>query len=71
MARFGGRPWPTRFYRWEVLSPGAGAGGPAVLAGAEATVVVPPEFVFSIDGFGNVVMHRRPGRRLRGRSGRR
>jgi N-methylhydantoinase A len=70
VARFGGRPWPTRCYRWEALPQGASAGGPAILAGAEATAVVPPEFAFSIDGFGNVVMRRRSGRRVTGRSGR-
>jgi N-methylhydantoinase A len=69
MARFGGRPWPTRCYRWEALPQGANAEGPAILAGAEATVVVPPEFAFTIDGFGNVVMRRRSGRRFNGRRG--
>jgi N-methylhydantoinase A/oxoprolinase/acetone carboxylase beta subunit len=40
--------------------PGAHASGPAVITGAEATVVIPPGFAFTIDGFGNVIA--RPGK---------
>jgi N-methylhydantoinase A/oxoprolinase/acetone carboxylase beta subunit len=55
-ARFAGRVWRTAFHRWEELPPGAGAVGPAVIAGGEATVVVSPGFRFRIDGFGNIVL---------------
>ena len=34
------------------LAPGARGRGPAVITGAEATVVVPPRFAFGVDGFG-------------------
>jgi N-methylhydantoinase A/oxoprolinase/acetone carboxylase beta subunit len=53
--RFDGRMLPVRFYRWPDLEPGAAARGPAVITGAEATVVIPPRFAFRIDGFGNVI----------------
>jgi N-methylhydantoinase A/oxoprolinase/acetone carboxylase beta subunit len=52
---FGGRKLRVSFYRWPDLTPGSRASGPAVIAGAEATVVIPPGFRFSIDGFGNVI----------------
>jgi N-methylhydantoinase A/oxoprolinase/acetone carboxylase beta subunit len=53
--RFGGRKAQVSFYRWENLQPGARAAGPAVITGAEATIVVPPAFRFMVDGFLNVV----------------
>ena len=61
--RFDGRTREVALYRWPDLSPGAAAVGPAVVTGPEATVVIPPDFRFRIDGFGNVVAH------LGGRSG--
>ena len=63
-ARFAGRSWRTPTWRWEDLPSGVRGAGPAVIAGAEATVVVPPGFRFSLDGFGNVVLtrHRSPSR---------
>ncbi|HEX7778146.1 MAG TPA: hydantoinase/oxoprolinase family protein, partial [Vicinamibacterales bacterium] len=54
-AIFGGSKVRTAHYRWPSLAPGAAARGPAVITGAEATVVVPPGFGFRVDGFGNVV----------------
>ena len=51
------------FYRWPTLAPGAARAGPAVITGAEATVVVPPAFAFRVDGFGNVVHHVEAARR--------
>jgi len=54
--RFDGRPAKVAFFRWPDLSPGAAAPGPAVIAGAEATVVVPPRFHFIVDTFSNIVM---------------
>lgn len=53
--RFGGKVVKVGFHRWEDLSPGAAAPGPAVIAGGEATVVIPPKWSFRIDGFGNVL----------------
>jgi len=55
-ATFGGRGVKTAHYRWPALPPGSAARGPAIITGAEATVVVPPEFGFSVDGFGNVIV---------------
>ena len=57
-ARFGGRLLVTAFHRWDALSAGSAGVGPAVIAGGQATAVVPPGFIFSIDGFGNLVATR-------------
>jgi N-methylhydantoinase A/oxoprolinase/acetone carboxylase beta subunit len=56
--RFGGRNVKVACYRWDALSPGASAVGPAVVTSADATAVVPPGFRFQIDGYGNVIMSR-------------
>lgn len=67
-ARFGGRAMETGFYRWEDLSPGSIADGPAVVSGGQATAVVTPEFRFRIDEFGNLIAARavhEPARRKR------
>ncbi len=53
--RFGGKNARIAFYRWDDLGPGAFAAGPAVIAGGEATVVIPPGWTFKVDGYGNVV----------------
>jgi N-methylhydantoinase A/oxoprolinase/acetone carboxylase beta subunit len=53
--RFGGKTVKVAFYRWDDLKPGAFAAGPAVIAGGEATVVIPPGWTFKVDGYGNVV----------------
>lgn len=50
------------FYRWNALESGARAVGPAVITGGEASIVVPPKFTFSVDGFGNVVITSGPRR---------
>lgn len=55
-AVFKGRSLRTAFYRWDDLTPGVYGAGPAVITGAEATVVVPPAFDFRVDGFGNVII---------------
>jgi N-methylhydantoinase A/oxoprolinase/acetone carboxylase beta subunit len=52
--RFGGRSLTVAHYRWDDLKPGASAPGPAVIAGGEATVVIPPRWIFRVDRFGNV-----------------
>ena len=54
---------PGVFHRWPRSVTRRGRAGPAVVAGAEATVVVPPGFTFQIDGFGNVRSHLRGRRR--------
>jgi len=59
-ARFGGALVATRFFTWSDLAPGATGDGPAVIAGGEATAVVPPGFRFRLDAFANVVATRRP-----------
>jgi N-methylhydantoinase A/oxoprolinase/acetone carboxylase beta subunit len=65
--RFDGRACRTAFYHWPDLVPGAGARGPAVITGAEATVVVPPRAAFAVDGFGNVIVTvPKPARRRAG-----
>jgi N-methylhydantoinase A/oxoprolinase/acetone carboxylase beta subunit len=58
-ARFGGRMVRTAFYRWNELPAGARAHGPAVVTGGEATAVVPPEFAFRVDRFGNLIVRRK------------
>jgi N-methylhydantoinase A/oxoprolinase/acetone carboxylase beta subunit len=54
-ARFDGASRKTAYFRWPDLRPGDIARGPAVIAGPEATAVVPPGWRFRIDGFGNVI----------------
>jgi N-methylhydantoinase A/oxoprolinase/acetone carboxylase beta subunit len=58
-ARFNGRMRRTAYYRWEDLCSGARGTGPAVVTGREATAVVPPEFGFRMDGFGNLLLRKR------------
>ena len=59
--RFGGKTLKVAFHRWEQLPAGATASGPAVIAGGEATVVIPPRWSFTVDGFSNIMATR--GRR--------
>jgi N-methylhydantoinase A/oxoprolinase/acetone carboxylase beta subunit len=54
--RFDGRVMPVSFFRWPDLEPGSRGRGPAVITGAEATVVVPPRSAFRVDAFGNVLV---------------
>ena len=54
---------PISFYRWDDLSPGAKALGPAVITGREATVVISPKFGFQVDPFRNILirsLHKTP-----------
>jgi N-methylhydantoinase A/oxoprolinase/acetone carboxylase beta subunit len=70
-AWFDGRPVGTALYRWEDLQSGAIGDGPAIVASAQATAVVPPAFRFRIDEFGNVIAVRgapRPARPKRERA---
>jgi N-methylhydantoinase A/oxoprolinase/acetone carboxylase beta subunit len=57
--RFDGRMVPVAYFRWPDLKPGSRARGPAVITGAEASVVIPPGFEFRVDAFGNVIATRR------------
>ncbi len=57
-AYFNRRRFPTAFLRWDALEPGAEGTGPAIIAGAEATTVIPPNFRFRIDEFGNIIATR-------------
>ena len=57
--RFGKKNVRVGFHRWEDLAPGSAGSGPAVIAGGEATGVIPPGWKFRVDGFGNVVAVRR------------
>jgi N-methylhydantoinase A/oxoprolinase/acetone carboxylase beta subunit len=66
-ARFAGKAVSTGFYRWESLPAGACGSGPAVVAGAQATAVVPPGFSFRIDEFGNLVAVRTVARQRHAR----
>jgi N-methylhydantoinase A/oxoprolinase/acetone carboxylase beta subunit len=59
-ARFDGAHVPTAFHRWADLAPGAEGDGPAVIAGGEATAVIPPGFHFRLDAFANLVATRPP-----------
>lgn len=63
--RFNGRRVVIDSYRWADLRPGGRADGPALVTSGEATIVVPPGFRFSVDGFGNVIV-RRPRTGARG-----
>ena len=53
--RFNNTRHRVAFYRWDELDPGSAGTGPAVIAGGEATIVIPPGWTFQIDGFGNVI----------------
>jgi N-methylhydantoinase A/oxoprolinase/acetone carboxylase beta subunit len=69
-ARFGGRIVATAVVRWDDLAPGAEGAGPAIVAGGEATAVIPPGFVFRVDAWRNLVVSRSaaaPRRRSRSR----
>lgn len=43
-------------FDWAALRPGDAFGGPAVVDGADATLVVTPRFEAAVDGWGNVVL---------------
>ncbi|MDP2726716.1 MAG: hypothetical protein Q8P59_04160, partial [Dehalococcoidia bacterium] len=45
---------PTNIYRYERLQPGNAVAGPAIVEGAQTTVVVPPGFNAQIDGHLNI-----------------
>ena len=57
-ARFCGKWHETPVYPRETLLPGSSGNGPAILAGAEATIVIPPNFRFRIDGVETLIATR-------------
>jgi N-methylhydantoinase A/oxoprolinase/acetone carboxylase beta subunit len=57
-AIFNGKSRETSFFEFGDMQAGAQGAGPAVITGAEASVVIPPGFRFEIDGFGNVIARR-------------
>jgi len=57
-AWFSGRRVETAVYRTEALVAGDAATGPAILAGGQATTVIPPNFRFRVDVQGNVIASR-------------
>lgn len=63
-AWFAGRTHATPIFHVEQLRAGSSGRGPALLAGAQATTVVPPHYDFRVDAFGNIVAARsHPGPR--------
>jgi N-methylhydantoinase A/oxoprolinase/acetone carboxylase beta subunit len=67
--RFDGRTTSVNFYRWPSLDPGHHAAGPGVITSGEASIVIPPDFQFAVDGYRNVIATRRSGRRGRAAGG--
>ena len=67
-ASFRGKTVATGYYRWEDLVPGSVASGPAIVAGGQATAVVPPGLSFRIDELGNLIATRTPISRARRRT---
>jgi N-methylhydantoinase A/oxoprolinase/acetone carboxylase beta subunit len=57
-AWFGGAPVPTPLFHREQLLVGMAGRGPAIVAGAEATIVVPPGFGFRVDEVDSLVLTR-------------
>jgi N-methylhydantoinase A/oxoprolinase/acetone carboxylase beta subunit len=57
-ARFDGAWVETPVYRRELLPAGCRGDGPAIMAGNEATIVIPPSFRFEVDGVETLVATR-------------
>ena len=47
---------PTVVYKRGQLEPGSKIDGPAIVTEVGATTLVPPEFAFSVDGYGNLII---------------
>jgi N-methylhydantoinase A/oxoprolinase/acetone carboxylase beta subunit len=58
-AWFDGGALSTPIFRREDLEPGMRGEGPAVLAGAQATTVIPPDWDFAVDAVWSVVIRRK------------
>jgi N-methylhydantoinase A len=57
-AHLGGAFAATPVYAWEALPAGAAIGGPVLIDAADTTVVVPPGWRATVDGWGNVLLNR-------------
>jgi N-methylhydantoinase A/oxoprolinase/acetone carboxylase beta subunit len=57
-AWFGGKFMPTPVFREGQLGAGMAGHGPVIVAGAEATAVVPPDFQFHVDEVGSLILTR-------------
>jgi len=55
---FGGRWLPSPFFHRDQLGSGMAGHGPAIVAGQDATVVVPPDFHLRVDEVGSVILTR-------------
>jgi N-methylhydantoinase A/oxoprolinase/acetone carboxylase beta subunit len=53
--RFAGTWRATPVFAREALMPGCAGSGPAIVAGGEATLVIPPDFTFRVDGIDTIV----------------
>ena len=53
---FDGSPQPTQFFARESLKSGTVGGGPAIIAGAQSTTVIPPGWRFLVDTVGTLVL---------------
>jgi len=67
-ARFRGRSLPTPIYHRQALTPGMNGQGPAIVASAQSTSVVPPGFRFMIDAVGTLVATRVESRKRKTRA---
>jgi N-methylhydantoinase A/oxoprolinase/acetone carboxylase beta subunit len=53
---FGGRWLPSPFFHRDQLGSGMAGHGPAIVAGSDATIVVPPDFHLRVDEVGSVIL---------------
>jgi N-methylhydantoinase A/oxoprolinase/acetone carboxylase beta subunit len=57
---FNGSPQLTPFFARDSLKPGMSGPGPAIIAGAQSTTVVPPDWRFTVDPVGTLVLTSKP-----------
>jgi N-methylhydantoinase A/oxoprolinase/acetone carboxylase beta subunit len=57
---FNGSLQPTPLFARDSLQPGMSSQGPAVIAGAQSTTVVPPDWRFTVDAVGTLVVTSKP-----------
>jgi len=53
---FNHREWQAAVFRREELQPGAIVRGPAIILENIATILVEPNFIANVDGFGNIIL---------------
>jgi N-methylhydantoinase A len=61
-AYFGGRFVETAIYDYERMAVGTPVSGPAIVEAPLTTIVVPPEYAASVDGYHNVIISSDPTR---------